>query len=62
MKYIIKKTKVREIPPSPEVPIPERTDMGIFGQITHKLRALDEKAASTTIDFDKGSREKWKSN
>ena len=36
--------------------------MGIIGQITHQVRTLDEKAASTASDFDKGSREKWKSN
>ena len=36
--------------------------MGILGQITHQVITLDEKAASTASDFDKGSREKWKIN
>ena len=35
--------------------------MGILGQITHQVSTLDEKSASTASDFDKGSREKWKS-
>ena len=56
MKEIIKKTKGREIPPQPEVPIPERTDMGILGQINHQVRDLDEKAESKSSDFDKVSR------
>ena len=40
LKDIIKKTRGRKILPWPEVPIPERTDMGILGQITHQVRAL----------------------
>ena len=36
--------------------------MGILGQITRQLRALDEKAASKISQFDKKFREKWKSN
>ena len=36
--------------------------MGILGQITHQVRALDNKSANKTSEFDKGSREKWKSN
>ena len=36
--------------------------MGILVQITHQLRALDEKSESKTSDFDKGSRDKWESN
>ena len=36
--------------------------MGILGQINHQVRALYEKAASKTSYFDKGSREKYKSN
>ena len=36
--------------------------MRILGQITPKIRALYEKAASKTSDFDKGSRKKWNSN
>ena len=36
--------------------------MGMLGQITHKVSNLDEKAAYRASDFDKGSREKWKSN
>ena len=36
--------------------------MGILGKITHQIIALDEKSKSITSDFDKGSREKWKSN
>ena len=62
MKEIIKKTKGKKIPPRPEVPIPERTNMGILGQITNQVSTLDEKSASTASDFDKGSRDKWKSN
>ena len=62
LKEIIEDTRGRKIPPWPEVPIPERTDMGIIVQITHELIALDETAASKTSDFDQGSREKWKSN
>ena len=62
MKEMINNRRVREINPRPEVPILERTDMGILGQITHQVRALDDKSASTKSDFDKGSREKWKSN
>ena len=62
MKEIIKNTRGRKIPPRTKVNITEITDMGILGQITHKLRALYEKAASKTSDFDKVSREKPKSN
>ena len=40
LKEIIEKTRGREIPPRPEVPISERTDMGILGQITHQVRVL----------------------
>ena len=36
--------------------------MGILGQINHQVRALYDKAASKTSDFDIVSREKWKSN
>ena len=36
--------------------------MWILGHITHQVSTLDEKAASTASDFDKGSRENWKSN
>ena len=53
-KEIIKNTKGKKIPPRPEVPIPERTNMGILGQITHQVSTLDEKVASTASDFDKG--------
>ena len=62
MKEIIEKTRGREIPPRPAVPIPEITDMWILGHITHQVRALDNKSASKTREFDKGPREKWKSN
>ena len=62
MKEIIGKTKGKKIPPWTEVPIPERTNMGILGQITHQVSTLDEKSVPTASDFDKGSREKWKSN
>ena len=62
MKEIIEKTKGKKIPPRPGVPIPERTNMGILGQITHQVSTLDERAAYTESDFDKGSREKWKIN
>ena len=51
---IIKNTRGREIPPWTKVPVPERTNMGILGQITPKVRALDEKEESKTSDFDKG--------
>ena len=59
---MIEKTRGREIPPRPEVPVPEITDMGILGHITHQVRDLDDKSASKTSYFDKGSRDKWKSN
>ena len=36
--------------------------MRILGQITHQVSTLDEKVSSAASDFDKGSREKWKSN
>ena len=36
--------------------------MGILGHITHQVSTVDEKAASTSSDFDTGSKEKWKSN
>ena len=62
LRKIIEKSKGKNIPPRPEVPIPERTNMGILGQITHQVRTLDEKTAYIASDFDKGSREKWKSN
>ena len=62
MKEIIKNTRGREITPRPEFPITERTDMGILGQITHQVGALDEISAFKTSEFDKGSREKEKSN
>ena len=62
LKDIIKKKRGRETPPWTKVPITEKTDMGILGQITHQVRALDEKSASETSDFDKGSIEKWSSN
>ena len=45
-----------------EVPIPERNYMGILGQINHQVRAFDDKSESKTIDFDKGSIDKLKSN
>ena len=61
LKEIIEKTKGKKIPPRPEVPILERTNMGILGHINHQVSTLDEKSASTASDFDKGSREKWKS-
>ena len=54
LKDIIEKTKGKKIPPRPEVTIPERTNMEILGQITHQLSTLDEKAAYTSSDFDKG--------
>ena len=41
LKDIIKKTRGREILPWPEVPVPERTDMGILGQINHQVRDMD---------------------
>ena len=62
MKEIIKETRVRKIPPPNKVPIPERTDMRILGQITYQVRDLDGKAASKISDFDRLSRDKWKSN
>ena len=62
MKEIIKNTKCKKIPPRPEVPIPERTNMGILGQINHQVSTLYDKAASTASDFDKVSIENWKSN
>ena len=62
MKEIIGNTRGREIPPRPKVPIPERTDMGMVGQIIHQVRTLDDKEASKTSKFDKVSREKFKSN
>ena len=62
LKYIIKMTRGREILPWTEVPVPERTDMGILGQINHQVRDLYEKSEAKTSDFDKGSRDKWKSN
>ena len=52
LKDIIKKTRGRQILPWPEVPVPERTDMGILGQINHQVRDMDQKAASETSDFD----------
>ena len=62
LKEMIEKTKSKNIPPQPKVPIPERTNMGILGQITHQVSTLDEKVASTASDFDKGPIEKWKIN
>ena len=62
MKEIIGKTRGREIPHLPEVPIPEITNMGMVGQIIHQVRALDDKEASKTRKFDKESREKFKRN
>ena len=56
LKEMIEKTKGKKIPPRPEVHIPERTNMGILGQINHQVITLDEKAASTESDFDKVSR------
>ena len=56
LKEIIEKTKGKKIPPRPEVPITERTNMGILGQITHQVITLDEKTSSTASDFDKVSR------
>ena len=53
LKEITENTKVKKILPRPEVPIPERTNMGILGQITHQVSTLDDKAASTASDFDK---------
>ena len=53
LKDIIKKTRGREILPWPEVPVPERTDMGILGQINHQVRSLCEKAEYKTSDFNK---------
>ena len=53
---MIKNTRGRKIPPWPEVPITERTDMGIIGQINHQVRDPSEKSASKTSDFDKLSR------
>ena len=50
------------MPPRTKVAIPERTDMGILGQITHQVRALDEKSACKTSEFDNILRDKWKSN
>ena len=47
LKEIIEKTKVKKIPPRPEVTIPERTNMGILGLITHSVSTLYEKSAST---------------
>ena len=55
-------TRGREILPWTEVSFPERTDMGILGQINHQVRSLYEKSEAKTSDFDKGSRDKWKSN
>ena len=62
MKEIIGKTKGKKIPPWPEVPITERTNMGILGNITHQVSTLDEKTAYTASYFYKVSREKWNSN
>ena len=62
LKDIIENKRVRWIPLRPEVPIPDRTDMGILRQITHQLRSLDYKAVSKTSDSDKVSRYKWNIN
>ena len=56
------KYKEKRDTPRPKVLIPERTDMWILDQITHQIRALEEKAASKTSNYDKWSNEKWKSN
>ena len=53
LKEIIKKTRGKEITPWPKVPITERTYMGIIGHINYQVRAMDEKAAYKTSDFDK---------
>ena len=62
LEQIIEKTRGRKTPPRPKVPILERTDMGILGQINHQVKAMGEKAAYKPSDFDKVSKEKWKSN
>ena len=62
MKEIIEETKGKKIPSWPEVPITERTNKGILGQINHQVSTLDNKSASTASEFDKVSREKWSSN
>ena len=56
LKEIIEKTKGKKIPLQTEGTIPEKTNMGILGQITHQVSILDEKTESTASDFDKGSR------